>query len=84
MSVRVARVAAGVSLAIGLAACAGPVEVVSANSQTITLRHTPDAGYKASDEAQRYCRQYNKIARWRSTSPEPTNQEFTIYDCVPI
>jgi hypothetical protein len=70
--------------AIGLAACAGPIEVVSANSQVVTIRHTPDAGYASEDYAQKYCGQYNKMAHWRSTASEPTNQELSIYDCVPM
>ena len=77
-------VLAFVAVALIVAACAGPVEVVSANPQVITIRHTADAGYRAEQEAQRYCRQYAKIAHWRSTSSEPTNQQFTIYDCVPM
>lgn len=69
---------------VGLAGCAGPIQVVSANPQVVTIRHTADAGYKAEDYAQRYCRQYNKVAHWRTTTSEPTNQELSIYDCVPM
>ncbi len=81
------RVAAsGVVLAVALAlgACAGPVEVVSANPQVITIRHTADARYQSDSEAQRYCGQYNKTAHWRTSTSEPTNQELTIYDCMPM
>ena len=84
MRMRVARIVCYAVIAVGVAACAGPVEVVSANSQVVTIRHTPDAAHKANDEAQRYCQQYNKMAHWRSTTSEPTSQEFTIYDCVPM
>jgi hypothetical protein len=81
---RAARLGFALLAMIGLAACAGPMEVVSANPQVITIRHTPDAGYQAQSEAQRYCGQYNKTAHWRTTQTEPTNQELTIYDCVPM
>lgn len=84
MRMRAVAVAGYAAAAVGLAACAGPVEVVSANPQVITIRHTADAGHRAEQEAQRYCRQYAKIAHWRSTTSEPTNQQFTIYDCVPM
>jgi len=84
MGARAAKFGCLLAAAIGLAACAGPVEVVSANPQVITIRHTPDAGYASQSEAQRYCAQYNKTAHWRSTASEPTNQELSIYDCVPM
>ncbi len=84
MGMRALSVGLCVASAIALAGCSGPVEVVSANSQVVTLRHSPDAGYKASDYAQRYCQQYGKVAHWRSSSGEPTNQEYSIYDCVPM
>ncbi|HTY66733.1 MAG TPA: hypothetical protein VMH36_08785 [Alphaproteobacteria bacterium] len=71
-------------IALALGACAGPVEVVSANPQVITIRHTPDARYQSDSEAQRYCGQYNKTAHWRTSTAEPTNQELTIYDCMPM
>ncbi|MBV8534510.1 MAG: hypothetical protein JO128_02895 [Alphaproteobacteria bacterium] len=70
--------------ALALGACAGPVEVVSANPQVITIRHSPDARYQSDSEAQRYCGQYNKAAHWRTSNSEPTNQQLTIYDCVPM
>jgi uncharacterized protein YcfL len=70
--------------ALALAACHGPVNVVSASSDAVVVRHTPDAGYAAEDQAQRYCAQYNKKARLRSTASEPTNEQLTIYDCVPL
>ena len=73
-----------VAVALALGACAGPVEVVSANPQVITIRHTPDARYQSDSEAQRYCGQYNKTAHWRTSNSEPTNQQLTIYDCVPM
>jgi hypothetical protein len=81
---RVAQIGFVLASMIGLAACAGPIEVVSANPQVITIRHTPDANYASESEAQRYCGQYNKTAHWRTTSAEPTNQELSIYDCVPM
>ncbi len=81
---RAAQIGVVLASMIGLAACAGPVEVVSANPQVITIRHTPDARYQADSEAQRYCGQYNKTAHWRSSSGEPTNQDYSIYDCVPM
>ncbi len=68
---------------LSLTACSGPVEVVSADSQAVTIRHSPDAGYEASEEAQEACGQYHKLARERSTHHESTNQDFSIYDCVP-
>jgi len=84
METRVAKVGFFLAAAIGLAACAGPVDVVSANPQVITIRHTPDARYQSDSEAQKYCGQYNKTAHWRTSSSEPTNQELSIYDCVPM
>ena len=68
----------------GLAACNGPVNVVSVSSDAVTIRHTADSANQAADYAARYCSQYNKKAHWRSSSAEPTSQQFTIYDCVPI
>ena len=68
----------------GLAACQGPVNVVSVSSDAVTIRHTPDSANTAADYAARYCSQYNKKSRWRSSSSEPTNEELTIYDCVPL
>ena len=84
MRMRGAGLVVSAAATMTLAACAGPVEVVSANSQVVTLRHSADAGYKAEHYAQDYCHRYNKVAHWRSSTPEPTNQEFTIYDCVPM
>ena len=84
LQTRAAQIAFVVASMIGLAACAGPIEVVSANSQAVTIRHTPDANYASESEAQKLCGQYNKMAHWRSSAAEPTNQELTIYDCVPM
>lgn len=69
---------------LAVAACHGTVNVVSANSDTVTIRHTPSTGGEAANEAERYCAQYNKKARLRSSAPEPTNEQYTIYDCVPL
>ena len=84
MGVRVVTSGLILAVTLALAACAGPVEVVSANPQVITIRHTPDARYQSDSEAQRYCGQYNKTAHWRTSSSEPTNQDLSIYDCVPM
>lgn len=84
MGTRFVQVGLVLASMIGLAACAGPIEVVSANSQAVTIRHTPDSGYQSDSTAQQYCGQYNKAAHWRSTAAEPTNQELSIYDCVPM
>ena len=84
MGRRVAASGVVLVIALALGACAGPVEVVSANPQVITIRHTPDARYQSDSEAQRYCGQYNKTAHWRTSTAEPTNQELTIYDCMPM
>jgi len=78
------RIAVVLAALTGLVACNGPVDVVSASSDAVTIRHTPDSGAEAADDAAKACSQYNKKARWRSTSAEPTNQQFTIYDCVPL
>ena len=67
----------------GVAACRGPVNVVSVSSDAVVVRHTPDTANTATDYANRYCSQYGKKARWRSSSSEPTNESLTIYDCVP-
>lgn len=80
-SLKLAFVLTGVA---GLAACHGPVNVVSVSSDAVVIRHTSDSGNVAADYAARYCAQYNKRARWRSSSSEPTNENLTIYDCVPL
>ena len=80
-SIRIAVVLAALT---GLAACHGPVNVVSVSSDAVTIRHTTDSANQAADYAARYCSQYNKKAHLRSSSAEPTNEQFTIYDCVPI
>jgi hypothetical protein len=67
----------------GLAACSGPVQTVSVSSDSVVMRHTADSGNVAADYANRYCNQYGKKARWRSSNSEPTNESLTIYDCVP-
>ncbi len=72
-----------ISALAGLAACHGPVNVVSVSSDAVTIRHTPDSANVATDYANRYCSQYGKKAHWRSSSSEPTNESLTIYDCVP-
>jgi hypothetical protein len=69
---------------IGLAGCASPIQVVSANPQVVTIRHGADSRYVADNYAQQYCQQYNKAAHWRTTTSEPTNQQLSIYDCVPL
>jgi hypothetical protein len=83
MGARSLKLASAVIALAGLAACHGPVNVVSVSSDAVMIRHTPDSSNVATDYANRYCYQYGKKARWRSSSSEPTNESLTIYDCVP-
>ena len=74
---------AGLSAA-ALAGCHGQMQVVSANSDAVTIRHTPDAGGAAERQALAECQRYGKKERLRSTHSESTNESFTIWDCVPL
>jgi hypothetical protein len=65
-----------------LAACAGPVQVVGANTDSVTLRHSADAGGAAQNEAVNRCAQYNKRAQLRTTHDD-NGQKLTIYNCIP-
>ncbi|HEX9464506.1 MAG TPA: hypothetical protein VGB82_18055 [Alphaproteobacteria bacterium] len=84
MGARSLKFVFGLTGLIGLAACQGPVQTVSVSPDAVVIRHTADSGNVAADWAARYCAQYNKRARWRSSSAEPTSQDLTIYDCVPM
>jgi hypothetical protein len=71
------------TLSLGLAACAGPVEVVSASTDAVTVRHTADSGGEAERQAVNNCSRFGKRARLRSNhSEQGGGQVFTIYDCV--
>jgi len=72
------------SAAIALAACHGHMQVVSASSDAVTIRHTPDAGGEAQRQALSECQRYGKKDRLRSSHSEGTNETFTIWDCVPL
>lgn len=71
------------SVMIALAGCGNSVEMVSAGSDGVTLRHL--AGYEgsATNEANNQCNVYGKKARLRS-SHDDSGRRFAIYDCVPM
>lgn len=70
--------------AAALAACHGNMQVVSANSDAVTIRHTPDAGGAAERQALNECQRYGKKEKLRSSHSEATNESLTIWDCVPL
>jgi hypothetical protein len=70
--------------AIALTACAGGMQVVSQNSDAVSIRHSPDRGGDAAQQAQASCSNYGKKARYRSVHPDANNQQYAIYDCVPL
>ncbi len=66
-----------------LTACAGPVEVMSASTDAVTVRHTADAGGSAQTEAVNRCAQYNKRAQLRNTQDDGNGRKVAIYNCIP-
>ena len=71
-------------IALGLTACAGGVQVVSASSDAVMLKHSSDSGGEAARQAQDVCNNYGKKARFRTTHDDMGGgQRQTIYDCVP-
>lgn len=75
--------AVAMGAALALSACAGNVNVTSAGSDGVTVRHA--AGYEsyASAEANDQCNVFGKKARLRSSHSEGGDR-FAIYDCVPM
>src|SRR3954466_8525061 len=56
--------------AVALAACHGQMQVVSASSDAVTIRHTPDAGSAAERQAWAECQRFGKKERLRSSHSE--------------
>lgn len=71
------------AMAIGVAACGGAVETVSAGSDGVTMRHVSGYEGAAGNQAQAECNNYGKKARLRS-SHDDGGRRFAIYDCVPM
>jgi hypothetical protein len=69
---------------LALAACGGRMQVVSANSDAVTIRHTADAAGAAEREALNQCQRYGKKERLRSHHTDSTTETFSIWDCVPL
>lgn len=71
-------------IALGITACAGGVQVVSATSDSVMLKHTADAGGQAAREADNQCSNFAKKARLRAShDARGGGQRESIYDCVP-
>jgi hypothetical protein len=66
--------------AVSLVGCAGGLEVVSASSDAVTIRASPDRDTDSAANSE--CDKFGKKARQRSRHTESTNQNFVIYDCV--
>lgn len=71
-------------IGVGLIACAGPVETVSASSDATMMRYSAGSESDAAKRANDNCNQYGKKARQRSSHPEGDTRTTTIYDCVPL
>ena len=71
-------------IGVGVAACAGPVETVSASSDATMMRYSAGSESDAARKANDNCNQYGKKARWRSNHPDASPQTTAIYDCVPL
>jgi len=71
-------------IALGVTACAGGVQVVSATSDSVMLKHSADSGGEAGRRAESECSNFSKKARFRTTHDDMGGgQRQTIYDCVP-
>jgi hypothetical protein len=71
-------------IALGITACAGSVQVVSASSDAVMLKHTADSSGAAAREAENLCGNYSKKARFRTSHDDMGGgQRQSIYDCVP-
>jgi hypothetical protein len=71
-------------IALGVTACAGGVQVVSATSDSVMLKHSADSGGEAGRRAESECNNFSKKARFRTTHDDMGGgQRQTIYDCVP-
>jgi ABC-type glycerol-3-phosphate transport system substrate-binding protein len=67
-----------------LAACAGGLHVVSASSDAVTIRHSPDRNSDAESRAMTECQNFGKKARLRSSHSDASTERFSIFDCVPM
>ncbi len=81
---RLASIALALALtSAALTACAGPVEVIGANTDSVSIRHTADAAGSAQTEAVNRCAQYNKRAQLRTTHDDSNGRKLAIYNCIP-
>ena len=76
------RFLVAVLAAASLAGCAGGMNVESANSDTVTIRHSPDRGGDAEDKANSECDKFGKKAHLRSQHSDSRNESLAIFDCV--
>jgi len=69
-------------MAAGLAACGSHTDVVSADANTVQVRYSGTRMEDPNEAAQKYCRQYGRVAQLRQTLPDRGDDHLAVYDCL--